>query len=76
MAKTNHYRRIVMSSRSQRNFQKKNAHITAIVVGIILAVLGLYFIFGLADTTTGLVMTLVGAVFVVLGYFMKRSKNN
>ena len=61
-------------SRSQRNFQAKNGHLTAIVAGIILAVLGLYFIFGLADPTTGLVMLLVGVVFVVIGYLMKRSK--
>lgn len=65
-----------MSSRSQRNFQMKNAHITAIVVGIILAVLGLYFLIGLSDIKTGLVMTLVGAVFVVIGYLMKKSKKS
>ncbi len=54
----------------------KNAHITAIVVGIILAVLGLYFLIGLSDIKTGLVMTLVGAVFVVIGYLMKKSKKS
>ena len=60
-----------MSSRSQRNFQ-----ITAIVVGIILAVLGLYFLIGLSDIKTGLVLMLVGAVFVVIGYLMKKSKKS
>ncbi len=33
-----------MSSRSQRRFQMKYAHITAIVAGIFVAVIGLYFI--------------------------------
>ncbi len=40
-----------MSSRSQRNFQMKNWHLSAIVVGIFLAVCGLYFIFGISRQT-------------------------
>ena len=40
-----------MSSRSQRNFQMKNWHLSAIVVGIILALIGLYFIFGISSQT-------------------------
>ena len=64
-----------MSNRSQRNFQMKNSHITAIVVGIILAVMGIYFIFGLSDVKTGLVMTIAGAAFIAIGFFMKKAKN-
>ncbi|MCR5301780.1 MAG: DUF3592 domain-containing protein [Lachnospiraceae bacterium] len=55
-----------MSSRSQRNFQMQNWHLSSIVVGIILAVFGLYFIFGISrqtdaknakctETTTGVI---------------------
>ena len=40
-----------MSSRSQRNFQMKNWHLSAIVVGIILALIGLYFVFGISSQT-------------------------
>ena len=40
-----------MSSRSQRNFQMKNWHLSSIVVGILLAVGGLYFIFGISSQT-------------------------
>ncbi len=61
-------------SRSQRNFQAKNGHLTAIVVGIILVILGLYFLIGLSDATTGLIMTLAGVAFVVIGCLIKRSK--
>ena len=64
-----------MSSKSQRNFQKKNAHITAIVVGIILFIMGLYFIFGLGDVKTGLIMTLIGTVFVIIGILMKKGRD-
>ncbi|MBR6359081.1 MAG: hypothetical protein IKS11_05460 [Lachnospiraceae bacterium] len=40
-----------MSSRSQRNIQMKNWHLSSIVVGIFLAVCGLYFIFGISRQT-------------------------
>ena len=40
-----------MNSRSQRNFQMKNWHLSAIVVGIILALIGLYFVFGISSQT-------------------------
>ncbi|MBO4900278.1 MAG: hypothetical protein J5509_08290 [Lachnospiraceae bacterium] len=40
-----------MSSRSQRRFMMKNWHISAIVIGIILALLGLYFVFGISSQT-------------------------
>ena len=40
-----------MSSRSQRRMQMKNAHITAIVVGIFLILGGLYFIFVISGQT-------------------------
>ena len=40
-----------MSSRSQRNFQMKNWHLSAIVVGILLAACGLYFILGISSQT-------------------------
>ena len=40
-----------MSNRSQRNFQMKNWHLSAIVVGIILALIGLYFVFGISSQT-------------------------
>lgn len=62
-----------MGRRSQRNFQMKNGHITAIVVGIILFIMGLYFIFGLSDVRTGLVMTLVGTVFIIIGILIKKN---
>jgi len=65
----------IMSSRSQRNFQNKNSHITAIVVGIILFVLGLYFCFGLADIKTGLIMTVAGAAFIIVGFIMNKFKS-
>ena len=42
-----------MSSRSQRRMQMKNAHITAIVVGIFLILGGLYFIFVISGQTDG-----------------------
>ena len=60
-------------SRSQRSFQTKNGHITAIVVGIILFIMGLYFVFGLSDVKTGLVMTLVGTVFIIIGIWVKKN---
>ena len=63
-----------MSNRSQRNFQNKNSHITAIVVGIILFVLGLYFCFGFADIKTGLIMTVAGAAFIIVGIIMNKFK--
>ena len=62
-----------MGRRSQRNFQMKNGHITAIVVGIILFIMGLYFIFGLSVVRTGLVMTLVGTVFIIIGILIKKN---
>ena len=62
-----------MGTRSQRSFQMKNGHITAIVVGIILFIMGLYFIFGLSDVKTGLVMTLVGTVFIIIGILIKKN---
>lgn len=62
-----------MGRRSQRNFQMKNGHITAIVVGIILFIMGLYFIFGLSDVGTGLVMTLAGTVFIIIGILIKKN---
>ncbi len=40
-----------MSSRSQRRMQMKNAHITAIVVGIFLILGGLYFILVISGQT-------------------------
>ncbi|MCR4692025.1 MAG: hypothetical protein K5739_11835 [Lachnospiraceae bacterium] len=40
-----------MSSRSQRSFQMKNWHLSAIVVGILLVLGGLYFIFGISSQT-------------------------
>ncbi len=64
-----------MSSRSQRNFQNKNSHITAIVVGVILFVLGLYFCFGLADIKTGLIMTVAGVAFIIVGITMNKFKS-
>ncbi len=40
-----------MSSRSNRNSRMKNWHLSSIVVGILLAVGGLYFIFGISSQT-------------------------
>ena len=40
-----------MSSRSQKRFMMKNWHISAIVIGIILALFGLYFVFGISGQT-------------------------
>ena len=40
-----------MSSRSQRRMQMKNAHITSIVVGIFLILVGAYFIFVISGQT-------------------------
>ena len=40
-----------MSNRSQRRFLMKNWHISAIVIGIILALLGLYFVFVISGQT-------------------------
>ena len=40
-----------MSSRSQRNFRMKNWHLTSIVVGVLLLLGGLYFIFGISRQT-------------------------
>ena len=40
-----------MTSRSQRRIQMKNAHITAIVVGILLVLAGFYFIFVIRGQT-------------------------
>ena len=40
-----------MSNRSQRRMLMKNWHISAIVIGIILALLGLYSVFGISSQT-------------------------
>ena len=40
-----------MGNASQRSFQMKNWHLSAIVVGIILVLFGLYFIFGISKQT-------------------------
>ncbi|MBO4902829.1 MAG: hypothetical protein J5518_08555 [Lachnospiraceae bacterium] len=40
-----------MTNRYQRRQQMKNAHITAMVVGIFIALCGLYFIFGISRQT-------------------------
>ena len=42
-----------MTSRSQRKFQMKYAHVTAIVVGIIIAIIGLFFIAVIRGETDG-----------------------
>ena len=60
-------------SRTQRSFQSKHGHTTAIVVGIILVLLGLYFLIGLHDIKTGIVMILVGVAFAVAGFLIGKA---